>query len=373
MTRAFALLVAVVVLAGCKGSGSVPPIDPFGRTTVEPPPTGAASLQPPGPPVNPGTAQGGASAARTAPAVSPGPTPATPASVPASAPGYAPPGGHFEFNGSPTDEPRPTASTQPGDRISIPVDARDLSKQPTVLAGGPPSDIWASAGGDKSTRGENPAAAVAGDSSGRSSIALAGSAPQGVLSGRESIVRTIPPRPSDSVDAAAGASPAAESGVPQGKPGELPQNDEVINIMDLPAAGASRQQRTTPGSEGVRLVSATVPVETSSQSPATSIPPADPGNAFSAKTRYDHAPDYGWLRGRLEHSQIDQRWKLRYIPVYGEMDDFGGSVLIADDSALSGYERGDFVEIHGQLDTSGRDDRHFTPEYKVRQIDRLAD
>lgn len=364
MRRAFALLVAVTVLAGCKGSGTLPPLDPFGRTIVEPPPTGAAAIQPPSAAVAPGPTQGAAAAPAAAPAP-PSSTGATPA-TPASAPGYAPPGGNYEFNGKPEDEPRPMAAATPGDRISIPVDARDLSKQPSALAGGPSDEVWASGIADKADK----SAGAPSSASGRSPIALAGSSSPSSIAGREPIVRTIPPRPSDSAGAASGQSQVPQPAAPRNEPAELPQDDSVINIMDLPAAGASRQARGVLGDEGVRLVSAIEPVEPSSPSGAAAD--SATANAFSVKARYDRASDYGWLRGQLEYSQIDQRWKLRYIPVYGEMDDYGGSVLITNVAALSGYERGDFVEIHGQLDASSTDDRHFTPEYEVRQIQHLA-
>ena len=44
--------------------------------------------------------------------------------------------------------------------------------------------------------------------------------------------------------------------------------------------------------------------------------------------RYGHEPNYGRIRGRLEYSKASGLWKIRYIPIDGSTDSFGGSVVI---------------------------------------------
>jgi hypothetical protein len=75
----------------------------------------------------------------------------------------------------------------------------------------------------------------------------------------------------------------------------------------------------------------------------------------------------------LEYSEIDRRWKLRYIPIDGATDEFGGSVLLSNASQLSGYERGQFVEVHGTLGRAREDEnRGYAPEFEIHQIRRLG-
>jgi hypothetical protein len=155
----------------------------------------------------------------------------------------------------------------------------------------------------------------------------------------------------------------------------------VVNIVDLPrrasspsvvrTAAATAPVTTSPsgrpaGADAFRLVSATEPVDASTGGRST-----QEATGFSAAARYGHEPSYAWLRGRLEFSLIDQQWKLRYIPVDGETDDYGGSVVLADESKLTGCERGDFVEIHGKV-LGGQPASGFSPRYEVESLKRLS-
>ncbi len=89
---------------------------------------------------------------------------------------------------------------------------------------------------------------------------------------------------------------------------------------------------------------------------------------FFPGSRYGYDPQYGWLRGRLEFSEAERHWKLRYIPIDGATDNFGGSVILADTPLLSGYERGDFVEVAGKLISPSPDKRGYAPGYQVSQL-----
>ncbi len=144
--------------------------------------------------------------------------------------------------------------------------------------------------------------------------------------------------------------------------------------MDLPPAGrSSPPDRTESASagDGFRLVSGTdEPGESSGVTVAAGSLPSASG--FSAPSSYGHDPDYAWLRGKLEYSEIDRRWKLRYIPIDGKTDRFGGSVVLPDPAVLAGCERGDFVEVRGKL--GDRDPKKgYAPTYEAAEIKRLGE
>jgi hypothetical protein len=145
--------------------------------------------------------------------------------------------------------------------------------------------------------------------------------------------------------------------------------------MDLPEAETSTSAgRPSSRDGGVRPAAALEQIGPSSRQPGQSgVVRADHVESFSPTVRYGYDPQYGWLRGRLEYSQVDRRWKLRYIPIDGETDDFGGSVVLADTALLSGYERGQWVEVRGSLGETPTDDRSYAPIYRVSQIKRLSD
>jgi hypothetical protein len=98
-----------------------------------------------------------------------------------------------------------------------------------------------------------------------------------------------------------------------------------------------------------------------STSAAESAPPAN----------YGFDPEYRWLRGKLEYSQIDRQWKLRYIPIDGTTDEFGGSVILPDPKVLAGCERGDFIEVQGQLGQKTAKDS-YAPPYEAAKVKRLG-
>lgn len=84
--------------------------------------------------------------------------------------------------------------------------------------------------------------------------------------------------------------------------------------------------------------------------------------------RYSYDPAYGWLRGRLEYSEVARRWKLRYIPIDGRVDQYGGSVVLGESTLLSGRQKGDFVEVRGRLLTGENGHWGYAPVYQVAQL-----
>lgn len=111
-----------------------------------------------------------------------------------------------------------------------------------------------------------------------------------------------------------------------------------------------------------------IPVETESDDEAEEKPTASSKSASSRRS-YGFDPDYAWVQGKLEFLQAAKQWKLRYIPIDGKTDEFGGSVILADDSdLLKEHKSGDFVTVRGNV--SGRDPQGFSAIYRVEQIEK---
>lgn len=308
-----ALLVTVVLLAGCQGSQPPGPTDPFfGRTRIEPPHTGAV----PGP-------------SAVAP-YCPAPPQVTlpPAMTPL--PGAS----------STIDPVSSLAFSQSSDPIAIPAEAREMEMPSRQI-------VSRTVAADVSTPEEQLRISLEMPATASSETHAADPRNMATAAGRERVYQTISPRPKDaparSTRSVAAASTAAHP----------------IDIMDLPPPSNAVQK--AEASDGVRLVSATVAIK----DPAVSRPASE---SFSPAALYSYDPQYAWLRGRLEYSQIDHCWKLRYIPVDGVTDSFGGSVILTNTEALSGYERGNFVEIQGKLGSTNPENRTFSPTFEVQTV-----
>jgi len=92
------------------------------------------------------------------------------------------------------------------------------------------------------------------------------------------------------------------------------------------------------------------------------------GPVFEAAGRFGYEPQYQWLRGQLQYSQATNQWKLRYIPIQGNMDQFGGSVLLANPHLLGNLRPGDYVLIRGRLQAQETDVRSFAPVYTISVV-----
>ncbi len=132
-----------------------------------------------------------------------------------------------------------------------------------------------------------------------------------------------------------------------------------VDINDLPpvirGAGALRADRVQQASatEADGRVTVRIPTRV---------------DAEDSLGRFGWADDYSRLRGRLEYLASDRCWKLRYIPIDGRTDDYGGSVVIEDSADLSGFERGDLVEIRGRIAKQPEEGADFAPTYHVANI-----
>lgn len=272
MWRLWVVLTAIVVMAGCKGSGTTgPATDPFfGRTRVEPPRTGAMSGRVPqgsnpSPFLGSGTttpnAMAGQGTARPsglpansalpagqAPGAQPNWIPAQPKvnAVPAAIPPqtggvYGPPDGSFGFPGAAkASVAANTSSAGSGDRVSIPAAARtttpfssDLGMPRTNSSSGLSVAIPGGMGGGTSTAA-GPATGTSGTAGQSAATPYLDPMPPAGLAGRERIVRDIErtaiapnanprfsPYPAGSASTNSGATPSPASG-------------KEVNIADLP-------------------------------------------------------------------------------------------------------------------------------------------
>lgn len=90
---------------------------------------------------------------------------------------------------------------------------------------------------------------------------------------------------------------------------------------------------------------------------------------ITAKSCYDHASDYCWLKGELQFVHSRNVWKLRYASV-DEEDRYGGSVTLAETGSMGKFTNGQTVRVEGQL--IDVDSREVGPTYRVRSIETLA-
>jgi hypothetical protein len=61
------------------------------------------------------------------------------------------------------------------------------------------------------------------------------------------------------------------------------------------------------------------------------------------------------------------QWKLRYIPIDGETDAYGGSVVIANPEQLEGMRPGDFVRVEGGVVDERVAGSRFAPKFEIRR------
>jgi len=92
----------------------------------------------------------------------------------------------------------------------------------------------------------------------------------------------------------------------------------------------------------------------------------------SDDARFGHDATYRRLRGKLEYLQSSGDWKLRYIPIDGATDDYGGSVVISNPEALGHVTPGEYVAVEGEVIASAGDGS-FSPIFKLARAVPLAD
>lgn len=77
---------------------------------------------------------------------------------------------------------------------------------------------------------------------------------------------------------------------------------------------------------------------------------------------YGASQDFSRLRGKLEYSPEDDRWRLRYTPPDASADKYDGTVVLERSPLLNGVIGGDFIVVEGSLNEQGR--------YRIRRLGR---
>ncbi len=320
MRRLLVLGFAALALAGCQNNGNV--VDPFvGPTRVEPPRTGSVTnpgdpyypAVPGGPSYAPAAGASGSWAPASPDAQQP-PRSVAPAS-PAPRPPRTLPAGQHGSSGGAAQQPAFEANRSSSIRIPPPTPAAEGSMRVAAGASGAGS------------RGVAPSAESIAPAAGASS-------PRADIAGRTPVTRVIEPR-----TPAASAAPAASA---------LARAVQPVDLASLP--GGSNGGPATSSRTNTNAASAVVPATATSDCGCDA--PAEGAVQLASATsdgRYGHDPQYQWLRGQIEYGQGDACWRLRYIPAGSPADSLGGRVILCNAQALSGYERGQFVQVRGRL------------------------
>ena len=349
MMRPLVLVVAATMLVGCQTPTAL--VDPFlGRQTVPPPSTGMATNTPP-----PDSSYYNAPKSSSAGAAN-GTSTASP---------YAPPGGYGYADRGFTNR---SGSNAPINRTAAP-----LSSPASLREGSSPRP----SAGSTPMRATGPAE--------RPPQGTPGASSRGSPAGGSFTANSNPPmrvvKPTRTVSARGDSrtiSRTPVSGAPL-SPTRRPNSgaQRPTDIMNLPEANPAAAPATEPRSNassgfrpvgGIRRASYEEPQaagnDRSSPAPGfDTVPDMTPG-------QFSHDGNYTRLSGRLEYSRSDDRWKLRYIPIDGDTDDYGGSVVLLGARDLDEFKPGEYVTVQGRIEKSASDSRGFAPSYRVEQVER---
>lgn len=182
------------------------------------------------------------------------------------------------------------------------------------------------------------------------------------------------PTPSQSSPAGGSATRLASHEEPvdqtDGQAGRTSPASGVVQVNHLtwtsPAAGNHAAAQPADESDAAGTVKDIMDLPPVGQSRQTAHRPTDDGSGV----HYAYARDYRWLRGQLEYSPAGDEWKVRYIPIDGDTDGYGGSVELAGELPRS-FRPGDFVVVQGFPDDGSR--RGFAPLYQMRGIEHQSE
>jgi len=343
MRRSLMTLGFLLVVAGCRQSGPV--VNPFmGSTTVPPPPTGQAVPAQSAPYYQ--GAPGGSGQPGTMQPIPGGRVP--PASIPPSNNS----GGSGTRNSMPPATPYGSqsrtqspaaadmlASSVHRDSELVTASAVDIDGFVNASASEPPIRIPADPPANVVARAEQ-----AGNLSPRPAPAVL---PPAVERDARPVYH---PRLSSAAEAALSSELTASRIVHT--------SGRAVEITDLPAAGTLHGR----SGGGVRTASYEQPIAEDVQR-----------IAVEPQARYGHDVGYRVLQGKLQYAHSSGDWKLRYIPIDGQTDDYGGSVQIVNPELLDEFQPGDYVRVQGRIVATGADHGSFAPRYTIASIEPLAD
>jgi hypothetical protein len=328
MKGPLALLIAATLCLGCQAPPGA--IDPFiGRQTVPPPGTATPTTQPPGDEYY-------SNAPKTSGSSGPSPS---------NSP-YAPPGGFRYRDDDVATRPetaKPGASipgtnnpgiTTPATRYSTPT--------PKPNAGGAPVK--------SANPGERPPAATSASRS----------IPSSGFQVNNNPTRGLPATTASTRSTATGTRAASTQ----------PAKD-ITTLPDARPASKTPASRESGGFRPPGSVTRASFDEDVSETTSTKRTPRR--ETIGSPGAYDQDKNYRWLKGRLEYSRTDDRWKLRYIPIDGETDEFGGSVVLLGSRLLEGYKPGEYVTIYGTLGETDARGVGYAPTYQLDRVQRQAE
>jgi hypothetical protein len=345
MSRLWRLLLGVVFLAGCRNS--VPMQNPFfGPTTVPPPPTGNSAA-----PMASPYYQGAPGAA---PSITPG------AQIPSATlgppPASYPPAGAAYPPQSATER---TKAVSPGLRQQV-LGGTALSRgrwTTPAVAARPIIDPAASAVNGERTEPvmqDTPSVQTVASVPEWSVVRVAEK--QTVDVPEEVLVNTGDEIPVEENDPA-----ASKYATPE--PARFQPANGVVEIGQLPPARTSKVTNASYTAPQGNPRSRSIYAVAQQKSPSTNADQAASDSVFG----YD--PQYRWLKGRLEYSEIERRWKLRYIPIDGATDDNGGSVVLREGTDLGDLRPGDYVTLYGEVGEREASSKGYAPVYHADRIE----
>jgi len=90
------------------------------------------------------------------------------------------------------------------------------------------------------------------------------------------------------------------------------------------------------------------------------------------KSNFGHARDFSWMVGQLRHVHVNGgSWKLRYAPL-DVQDQWGGSVILAQDARIDRFRDGDFVYVEGEILATRPTVYLAGPLYRISKIRKLT-
>ncbi len=400
-----AVMLATVALFGCRSTQ--PAANPFIRTTVPPPGTGQGAVVVQGEQYYPSGAAPGVAPGTAPPAVIT--TPPPPGAVPMGPPPgsmpppgaapppvipppdkYGPPGGSFQYNQSSNQRPAAaaedgvvlaSAAESPADLAERwlaeerPAEKSDAVTQAVLLAVDEDplvGDV------DRGREGHVPPPPIASDARVEPTEPLAmddqeprvATDAMRILHGRgpDSEVVDLDSLHATRLDVAGEGSTDGAAGA-HSRPLAQPAAHQIAE-----ATTAATAEPPTPGEEPLAAEDLAFNDSASDDDAPEPEAPAASGSSSRIEVRaerpnYDYARDYGALRGRLEYSQSSRQWKLRYIPIDGATDSYGGSVILPSSPALSAFKAGDLVAVRGSLAGQTVATRDFSPLYELESIE----
>lgn len=415
MKRPWAVILATGALVGCHSAQ--PAANPFIRTTVPPPGTGQGAVVVPGEQYYPSGAPPAVPQGVAPVAPPPYVAPAVPVPPPGTGPPpviippkdrYSPPGGSYQYNQSSNDRPK------------APVDpASSVGETPLVDHGAQPRQVA------EGTSARDQALADEGDAV-KQALLLADDSDLPVAASYHELVAKPPsPLPAGEEEPQQSREAfAADARVEPPEPVALavsePRSDHAPRIvarMDRGEETAAAEETSEPAPPGdtvfrlsadapeqVAMVGSPLPREVaraddeSSDAPPSTVtiprnaevaeatgaatspresragapPPQVSGSGHADRPDYAYARDYSSLRGRLEYVQSSRQWKLRYLPIDGPTDPYGGSMALPNSKALEAFKPGDLVAVRGSLAGRPSGTSSVSPLYELESIEPLA-